>query len=70
MLGYVPNFQAFADRLLEIAWEGCDADGDEIQRLALAFGLLRSVRRDEPCGDNCRCAEYGEFPLVCYRKTY
>ncbi|MDR7940365.1 hypothetical protein RIU82_10485 [Enterobacter soli] len=35
------GLNAFADALLSIAWNGCSADGAEIQELALKHGLLR-----------------------------
>lgn len=35
------GLNAFVDALLSIAWQGCGADGAEIQELALKNGLLR-----------------------------
>ncbi|HDR2893446.1 TPA: hypothetical protein I4G69_004361 [Enterobacter asburiae] len=35
------GMDAFVDALLSIAWNGCSADGAEIQELALKHGLLR-----------------------------
>ncbi len=35
------GMNAFVDALLSIAWQGCSADGAEIQELALKHGLLR-----------------------------
>ena len=35
------GMDAFVDSLLAIAWEGCSADGAEIQELAMKHGLLR-----------------------------
>ncbi|EMQ9310997.1 hypothetical protein QS069_003371 [Escherichia coli] len=35
------GMSAFVDVLLSIAWQGCSADGAEIQDLALKHGLLR-----------------------------
>lgn len=35
------GLNAFADALLSIAWNGCSADGAEIQEMALKHGLLR-----------------------------
>ncbi len=35
------GMDAFVDSLLAIAWEGCSADGAEIQELAMKYGLLR-----------------------------
>lgn len=65
-----PDFKAFADGMLSIASEGCDADGADIQSCALKYGLLRSETKTEACGENCACADVGDFPLECYVKTY
>ncbi|AWQ42477.1 TPA: hypothetical protein ACOEEU_000234 [Enterobacter kobei] len=35
------GMNAFVDALLSIAWQGCGADGAEIQELAMKNGLLR-----------------------------
>lgn len=35
------GMDAFVDALLSLAWQGCSADGAEIQELALKHGLLR-----------------------------
>ena len=58
---------AFARRMIEIAWAGHDADGGEIQDTALALGLVVRTTVDAPCGETCRCAEYGDFPATCFR---
>lgn len=44
-------------------------DGFELQDLAEKHGLLRKEMRTEPCGEVCQCAEFGEFPMECFRKT-
>lgn len=46
-----------------------DLDGGEIQDAALAFGLLHEVEVSESCCDECRCAEYDDFPQTCIRMT-
>lgn len=35
------GMSAFVDALLSIAWQGCSADGADIEELALKHGLLR-----------------------------
>jgi len=37
------RLRAFAEEMLGIAWEGCDADGGTIQDTAKEHGLLRVV---------------------------
>lgn len=45
---------------------GGDIDGGAAQDKALELGLLGFVTVTEPCGDDCRCAEYyDEFPAEC-----
>jgi hypothetical protein len=58
---------AFARHMIEIAWDGHDADGGEIQGRAVEAGMLVPTTVDAPCGETCRCVEYGEFPATCYR---
>lgn len=47
--------------------ELADLDGGWIQDRAEKLGLLVCVPVTEPCGDECRCAEYGAFPQDCLR---
>ncbi len=48
--------------------ESGDVDGASIQDKLIELGLLREVTVTEPCGENCRCAEYwDEFPNQCLR---
>lgn len=44
-----------------------DLEGGEIQDKALELGLLHEVVVTEPCCDECRCAEYDDFPQKCIR---
>jgi hypothetical protein len=48
-----------------------DIDGGWLQDKAVECGVLIPVEATEPCIDpeqgNCACAEYGDFPLTCYR---
>jgi hypothetical protein len=47
--------------------ELADLDGGWLQDKAEALGLLVRVPVTEPCGDECRCADYGAFPQDCLR---
>lgn len=62
----VSGLAAFALGLIDGALEGGSFDGGDIQELAEKNGLLVKSQREESCGENCGCAEYG-FPLECYR---
>jgi len=64
------KFKQFADELITIALQGCDADGGSIQDLAVALGLLKEVTATEKCGEACACAEVSGFPTQCFRKAY
>jgi hypothetical protein len=44
-----------------------DIDGGWIQDAAETLGLLVRIQVTVPCGEECRCAEYGEFPQECLR---
>lgn len=47
-----------------------DIDGDDIQEIAVACGLLKTSEATQACGDDCACADEGaDFPLTCYRLT-
>lgn len=65
-----PNFEAFADEILAIIWEGNEIDGGTVQEIAFAHGLIVEYEATEPCYKNCACAQWGEFPVPCYRKAY
>lgn len=65
----VVNLRNFANAMIDIALEGCDADGGHIQELAIKHGLLKPEQRTERCGDTCSCAEYADFPVECFRKV-
>ena len=43
-----------------------DIDGD-LQDYMEDIGLLISVKAIEPCGTDCTCAEFGDFPQDCLR---
>lgn len=57
--------------ILEMHREDCgDVSGDTLQDEAERCGLLTHVTVTEPCGDECRCAEYyagDEWPVECLR---
>jgi len=44
-------------------------DGYWLQDYAKKYGLLVNVEVTEPCGEACKCAEYGEFPQDCLRES-
>ena len=46
-----------------------DLDGAWLQDEAVRLGVLEEVRVTEPCGENCACVEYDDFPQDCYRMT-
>ena len=51
---------------------GNDVDGAAAEQHARDCGLLHEVPVSEPCGENCRCAEYywaDEWPNTCLRET-
>lgn len=59
---------AFANEIISNALQGCDFSGGDIQDMAAARGLLKSVEAIGPCGEGCVCTEFG-FPVICFRKT-
>ena len=46
-----------------------DIDGGSIQDKLMELGLLAEVTVTEPCGENCACVEYGDFPQTCLKIT-
>lgn len=44
-----------------------DVDGASAQDAMERLGVLHPVTVAEPCGEPCRCADYGEFPIDCFR---
>lgn len=46
-----------------------DIDGGEAQDKAEALGLLVRVNVTEPCGEDCWCAEWDDFPQECLREA-
>ena len=45
-----------------------DLDGGWLQEQAEECGLLVRATVTEPCGEGCRCAEYGDWPMDCLRE--
>ncbi len=62
------KLRAFAKAVME-SWPEGDVDGGDLQELAEKFGLISPLTVTEPCGEYCRCQEYGDFPQTCYRRT-
>ena len=46
-----------------------DLYGEDIQDKAEKFGLLGEVMANEPCGENCYCETWADFPQPCMRLT-
>ena len=51
-----------------------DLDGDDLQKWAMEFGLLKETKVFAPCNSDpdvgCWCREYhGEFPCICIKST-
>ena len=44
-----------------------DVDGGSAQDAMERCGVLVAIEVTEPCGEECRCAEYGDWPMQCYR---
>lgn len=71
--------QRDSERLLQFAGEaimavrgshiGSDWDGGSIEESMERCGLIAKVRATEPCGEDCSCAEWDEFPQDCFRAT-
>lgn len=64
------SLKAFADFMLGVSFDGGGIDGADIQEKGAELGLLREQEMQEPCGEDCACAEVCDFPTTCYRKTY
>jgi hypothetical protein len=65
----INKLRAFAQAILD-DFPDSAPDGFEIQELAEQHGLLEPVEVTKPCHDEfCSCAEVGDFPMQCYRKT-
>lgn len=64
------RLEAFADELLQESFDGNDTDGGTIQQIALNLELIKEYSATDRCGESCSCADDGEFPANCLRKTY
>ena len=62
------RLRGFAEAVME-SWPHGDVDGGALQDIAEEHGLIKLVEVNEPCCEDCVCAEVGSFPLECYRKT-
>jgi len=58
---------AFVREIFGGEYERGDWEGADLQNLGVKTGVLRVVSVDEPCGEACGCAGYGDFPMECYR---
>lgn len=68
MLRRLQALAKFGAKVLEESRDSlADLDGGWLQDQAQELGLLEAVNVNEPCGENCNCAEYGDFPQECIR---
>ena len=58
----------FANKIINLSFD-YDLGGEEVQELALKYGLIEQRMAMYSCGEGCRCEEYGDFPMLCRRKT-
>jgi len=66
--GRIEALVQFAEWVIEQSREDLgDVDGGSIQDKLLELGIFKKVTVTEPCGENCRCAEYDDFPQECIR---
>lgn len=65
----IATLRGFAQDVMEDWPESSGIDGGDLQNIAEKHGVLRAETRTEPCGENCMCADHGDFPAMCYRKT-
>lgn len=63
------SIKSFAYEIIDLASNGANFDGADIQEIAVKHDLLRLTKVTESCGENCICAEFDDFPQWCYRKT-
>jgi hypothetical protein len=63
------GLRSFAQKVVRASQEGYDVYGGDIQEWAVEQGLLAPVKVVEPCGEDCACAEWDDFPQTCYRFT-
>jgi hypothetical protein len=63
-----PDLLAFAQDILA-NFPNAAPDEYEIQEIAITCGLLIPTAVAEACSENCACADYGDFPAICYRKA-
>ncbi len=63
------KLRAFAQAVMQ-AWPTGDVDGGDLQDAAIYHGLLTPVKVAAPCNEtDCLCAEAGNLPGICYRRT-
>lgn len=64
----VTSLRLFANEIMNDWWEG-DLDGGSRQDIAERHGLIAGFEVTEACGELCNCAELGEWPTQCFRRT-
>ena len=63
------KLRAFANEIMD-CWPDGDVDGGFLQEVAIEHGMIAPHEVTEPCNpDGCQCAEFSDFPLICYRRT-
>ena len=59
------RFGAWAAGEFRSGFDGID--GGDAQDAMDRFGVLVKTVVTEPCGEVCNCAEFGDFPVDCYK---
>lgn len=63
-----PDYKGFALAVLSECVETHDINNIFVEYLAEMFGLLKEMTVNEPCGEECECADMGnDFPTTCLR---
>lgn len=66
-LASVPAVAKLSRLGLEVIRDREGVDGFELQDIATQAGVLVPTEVDKPCGENCACVDYDDFPQTCYR---
>lgn len=69
----VPEYYSFTQQILDKLFQ-CDdftIELSDVQDIALSTNVIKEVTANEPCGEICQCAEFGEeFPTKCHRRNF